>query len=184
MNHGQNWNFLTKHLTQIVFETHIMQNSSYYYDVRYCIIFIKHFQNDLVTVLMTTFYALHSELSHKKQMSFLLPRNTLPTGREQNKLSQRHSCQLIVHCVVCVSCFWVLTTKMVQAGVKQPKPPHAATAAAAATAATAIAKNDGKAGASSLIIFVVLLLAWLAGFSSRLFAVIRFESIIHEFDPW
>ncbi|KAG5885567.1 hypothetical protein JTB14_003765 [Gonioctena quinquepunctata] len=31
---------------------------------------------------------------------------------------------------------------------------------------------------------MVLLLACIAGFSSRLFAVIRFESIIHEFDPW
>ncbi|XP_035775092.1 dolichyl-diphosphooligosaccharide--protein glycosyltransferase subunit STT3B-like [Anopheles albimanus] len=40
------------------------------------------------------------------------------------------------------------------------------------------------AGYSSLITFAVLLLAWLCGFSSRLFAVIRFESIIHEFDPW
>ncbi|XP_061396921.1 dolichyl-diphosphooligosaccharide--protein glycosyltransferase subunit STT3B-like [Musca vetustissima] len=40
------------------------------------------------------------------------------------------------------------------------------------------------AGYSSLITFAVLLIAWLAGFSSRLFAVIRFESIIHEFDPW
>ena len=27
-------------------------------------------------------------------------------------------------------------------------------------------------------------LACVAGFASRLFAVIRFESIIHEFDPW
>ena len=40
------------------------------------------------------------------------------------------------------------------------------------------------AGSKSLIVFTVLALAWLAGFSSRLFAVIRFESIIHEFDPW
>lgn len=39
-------------------------------------------------------------------------------------------------------------------------------------------------GFSSLITFTILLIAWLAGFSSRLFAVIRFESIIHEFDPW
>lgn len=45
-------------------------------------------------------------------------------------------------------------------------------------------KINSKTGISSLIIFVVLLLAWIAGFSSRLFAVIRFESIIHEFDPW
>lgn len=30
----------------------------------------------------------------------------------------------------------------------------------------------------------IILLAWVAGFLSRLFAVIRFESIIHEFDPW
>lgn len=40
------------------------------------------------------------------------------------------------------------------------------------------------AGWQSLLSFTVLFLAWLAGFSSRLFAVIRFESIIHEFDPW
>ena len=41
-----------------------------------------------------------------------------------------------------------------------------------------------RGGWKSLIVFVVLALAWLAGFSARLFAVIRFESIIHEFDPW
>lgn len=39
-------------------------------------------------------------------------------------------------------------------------------------------------GIQSLLIFTVLFLAWLVGFASRLFAVIRFESIIHEFDPW
>ncbi|XP_045606942.1 dolichyl-diphosphooligosaccharide--protein glycosyltransferase subunit STT3B isoform X1 [Procambarus clarkii] len=39
-------------------------------------------------------------------------------------------------------------------------------------------------GVKSLLVFTVLMLAWLAGFLSRLFAVIRFESIIHEFDPW
>nr|AAH52114.1 STT3, subunit of the oligosaccharyltransferase complex, homolog B (S. cerevisiae) [Danio rerio] len=40
------------------------------------------------------------------------------------------------------------------------------------------------AGWQSLLSLTILFLAWLAGFSSRLFAVIRFESIIHEFDPW
>lgn len=35
-----------------------------------------------------------------------------------------------------------------------------------------------------LLTFAILFLACLAAFSSRLFAVIRFESIIHEFDPW
>lgn len=40
------------------------------------------------------------------------------------------------------------------------------------------------AGSKSLIVFTVLALAWILGFASRLFAVIRFESIIHEFDPW
>ena len=40
------------------------------------------------------------------------------------------------------------------------------------------------AGSKSLIVFVVLALCCILGFSSRLFAVIRFESIIHEFDPW
>lgn len=44
--------------------------------------------------------------------------------------------------------------------------------------------NRKTAGWSSLITFAILLLAWISGFSSRLFAVIRFESIIHEFDPW
>lgn len=44
--------------------------------------------------------------------------------------------------------------------------------------------NRRAAGYTSLITFAVLLFAWLSGFSSRLFAVIRFESIIHEFDPW
>merc|ERR1719210_783694 len=41
-----------------------------------------------------------------------------------------------------------------------------------------------SAGSKSLIVFVVLALAWAVGFASRLFAVSRFESIIHEFDPW
>lgn len=43
-----------------------------------------------------------------------------------------------------------------------------------------------QAGSSKqpLLRVSVLGLAWLAGFCSRLFAVIRFESIIHEFDPW
>ncbi|KAI8790162.1 RADres2, partial [Biomphalaria glabrata] len=39
-------------------------------------------------------------------------------------------------------------------------------------------------GWKSLLSFCILALAWLAGFSARLFAVIRFDSIIHEFDPW
>ncbi|CAL1277338.1 unnamed protein product [Larinioides sclopetarius] len=39
-------------------------------------------------------------------------------------------------------------------------------------------------GGLSLLKFTILTLAWLLGFSTRLFAVIRFESIIHEFDPW
>ena len=46
------------------------------------------------------------------------------------------------------------------------------------------ANVDYFAGTQSLLIIVVLVLACMVGFSSRLFAVIRFESIIHEFDPW
>ncbi|KAH8023511.1 hypothetical protein HPB51_014760 [Rhipicephalus microplus] len=49
-------------------------------------------------------------------------------------------------------------------------------------------KADGlfrqSIGWQTLLRFTILALAWLVGFSSRLFAVIRFESIIHEFDPW
>ena len=39
-------------------------------------------------------------------------------------------------------------------------------------------------GYKSLLTFSILFLACIAGFASRLIAVIRFESIIHEFDPW
>ena len=53
---------------------------------------------------------------------------------------------------------------------------------------SASGKNKSNAGQlmipPSLLIFIVLGLAWLLAFCSRLFAVIRFESIIHEFDPW
>lgn len=35
-----------------------------------------------------------------------------------------------------------------------------------------------------LLAFTILLSACIVAFASRLFAVIRFESIIHEFDPW
>ena len=31
---------------------------------------------------------------------------------------------------------------------------------------------------------MILVLIWLVSFSSRLFSVVRFESVIHEFDPW
>ena len=44
--------------------------------------------------------------------------------------------------------------------------------------------NAAPEGIKSLLTFGVLALACLAAFCSRLFAVIRFESIIHEFDPW
>ena len=43
---------------------------------------------------------------------------------------------------------------------------------------------DVIAGTQSLLIVIILGLACKVAFSSRLFAVIRFESIIHEFDPW
>ncbi|VVC90579.1 unnamed protein product [Leptidea sinapis] len=59
-----------------------------------------------------------------------------------------------------------------------------ATATAKPGAKTSPAIFHNTAGFSTLITVTVLTLAWLAGFASRLFAVIRFESIIHEFDPW
>ena len=51
------------------------------------------------------------------------------------------------------------------------------------TAASILPKKYVK-GAQSLLVFVILGLACVVAFASRLFAVIRFESIIHEFDPW
>lgn len=44
--------------------------------------------------------------------------------------------------------------------------------------------SSSKAGQELLLRVSILAVAWLCGFCSRLFAVIRFESIIHEFDPW
>ena len=46
-----------------------------------------------------------------------------------------------------------------------------------------IALTD-RTGSKTLLTLTCLLGTWLLGFGSRLFAVIRFESIIHEFDPW
>ena len=43
---------------------------------------------------------------------------------------------------------------------------------------------DVIAGAQSLLSIIILGMACAVAFASRLFAVIRFESIIHEFDPW
>ncbi|XP_065666900.1 dolichyl-diphosphooligosaccharide--protein glycosyltransferase subunit STT3B isoform X2 [Hydra vulgaris] len=43
---------------------------------------------------------------------------------------------------------------------------------------------SGIAGVQSLLTFVILAAAWIVAFFSRLFAIVRFESIIHEFDPW
>lgn len=43
---------------------------------------------------------------------------------------------------------------------------------------------ENTLGYTSLLTFVILGLAWFVGFASRLFAIVRFESIIHEFDPW
>eukprot|EP00834_Sanchytrium_tribonematis_P000843 NODE_17_length_48642_cov_1.199349.p7 type:complete len:507 gc:universal NODE_17_length_48642_cov_1.199349:20585-22105(+) len=37
---------------------------------------------------------------------------------------------------------------------------------------------------SSQWILLILTMIWICAFSSRLFSVVRFESIIHEFDPW
>lgn len=44
--------------------------------------------------------------------------------------------------------------------------------------------TSGIVGIQSLLTFSILAAAWIVAFFSRLFAVVRFESIIHEFDPW
>jgi len=50
--------------------------------------------------------------------------------------------------------------------------------------ATESGPGFNRVGISSLLTLTVLVGVSLLGFFSRLFAVIRFESIIHEFDPW
>ncbi len=45
-------------------------------------------------------------------------------------------------------------------------------------------QQSKNAALSTLLKFTILALVFILAFSSRLFAVIRFESIIHEFDPW
>ncbi|KJE94826.1 oligosaccharyl transferase STT3 subunit [Capsaspora owczarzaki ATCC 30864] len=54
----------------------------------------------------------------------------------------------------------------------------------AAAAAAAHPSASGSNGTLKLLTFTILALIGLLAFASRLFAVIRFESIIHEFDPW
>lgn len=39
-------------------------------------------------------------------------------------------------------------------------------------------------GVKTLLVFASLAFVYITGFMSRLFSVIRYESIIHEFDPW
>jgi dolichyl-diphosphooligosaccharide--protein glycosyltransferase len=41
-----------------------------------------------------------------------------------------------------------------------------------------------QAGIRTLLVIVTLTAIWITGFMTRLFSVIRYESIIHEFDPW
>ncbi|OAF72164.1 hypothetical protein A3Q56_00043 [Intoshia linei] len=41
-----------------------------------------------------------------------------------------------------------------------------------------------KKSSLKLLSILIPILCWIVGFTSRLYAVIRFESIIHEFDPW
>ena len=47
-----------------------------------------------------------------------------------------------------------------------------------------VERSAGVLGAQSLLTCFILAAAWIVAFFSRLFAVVRFESIIHEFDPW
>lgn len=44
--------------------------------------------------------------------------------------------------------------------------------------------NFNLAGFRTLLVIVILSCICITGFMVRLFSVIRYESIIHEFDPW
>ncbi|CAF4382712.1 unnamed protein product, partial [Adineta steineri] len=44
--------------------------------------------------------------------------------------------------------------------------------------------SSSSAGLKSLITVIILICVCISGFLSRLFSIIRFESVIHEFDPW
>lgn len=45
-------------------------------------------------------------------------------------------------------------------------------------------KGDGAVATRTFLRVIILVLIAAAAVSARLFSVIRFESIIHEFDPW
>ncbi|CAF0868210.1 unnamed protein product [Adineta steineri] len=47
-----------------------------------------------------------------------------------------------------------------------------------------ITNSSSSAGLKSLITVIILICICISGFISRLFSIIRFESVIHEFDPW
>ena len=53
-----------------------------------------------------------------------------------------------------------------------------------AKSAPPVAGLFNPTGVKTLIIFTSLACIYITGFMSRLFSVIRYESIIHEFDPW
>ena len=44
--------------------------------------------------------------------------------------------------------------------------------------------NTKDAAPTSLFMIAILIIARISGFFSRLFAVIRFENIVHEIDPY
>lgn len=41
-----------------------------------------------------------------------------------------------------------------------------------------------NSSSTTLLTVLILALIWVVSFSSRLFSVVRYESVIHEFDPW
>ena len=47
-----------------------------------------------------------------------------------------------------------------------------------------MATLETRQNVASLLRMVILFLIAVAAVSSRLFSVVRYESIIHEFDPW
>mgnify|MGYP002756925689 CR=1 FL=1 len=47
-----------------------------------------------------------------------------------------------------------------------------------------MATLETRRNVASLLRMVILFLISVAAVSSRLFSVVRYESIIHEFDPW
>lgn len=83
------------------------------------------------------------------------------------------------------------SSKLVSKAAPQPITPQVTTESYSSNSATSMKEEElsldsipNISGAKTLLVVIILSCICITGFMVRLFSVIRYESIIHEFDPW